>query len=530
MDEAALALSALSPFELQDELGRYAAKADVAEVLDAGKGQPNWLATTPRHAFHLLGQFALSEAEHGERSPDAGWYPEIDGIAERLKDYVDKQDDAPGAALLGDVVDHGVTALGFDAEAWVAELVVGILGDRYPQPHRMLTHVEQLVHEYLLVTHGVPPSSPGGFRLFATEGAAAAMSYCFQSLRRNGLLGPGDKIAVATPVFSPYLQIPSMAEFGFEIVHVEADQAAGWQYPMGELSKLLDPGVKAFFLVNPGNPDTRSLGADELRTIREIVAQRPDLIILADTAYATFVDGFHSLIAELPQQTVCVHSFSKHFGATGERLAFIAMHEDHVIDRLLREQPPGERGFRAERYRTVTDDLDSFAFVDRVVADSREVALYHIAGLATPQQVKMALFAGFALLDSGREYLAMTRQVLERRLHGLLEPLELDMPTGADSHYYTLLDVVELARRRHGEDFARWLLVSQHPLAFPIHLAERYGVVALPGRGFEATSWSVRISLANLADDAYPRIADAIHATIDDLHTIYAESAGHEGT
>lgn len=523
-------LDDLSPFELQDELGRLAQKADVPEVLDAGKGQPNWLASTPRHAFHLLGQFALGEAEKASIRPDAGWYPDLDGIADLLDAYIAEHKDEPGAETLAAVVAHGIDSLGFDRSEWVSELVMGALGDRYPWPHRMLTHVEQILHQYLIETHCRGEQPPGTFRLFGTEGGAAAMSYCFQSLRRNGLLVPGDTIAIGTPVFSPYLQIPMLSEFGFEIMHIKADQSAGWRYPVSELAKLRDPKVKAFFLVNPGNPGTRALGQDEMQVVKDIIANdRPDLIILTDTAYATFVDGFRSFLAELPQNTIGVHSFSKHFGATGERLAFIAMHEDHVIDKLLKEQPPGERGYRAERYRTVTDDLDTFEFVDRVVADSRDVALYHIAGLATSQQVKMALFAGFAMLDKGHAYLAMTREVLEMRLRALLKPLEVDMPSDdADTHYYTLLDIVELARRRHGEDFAKWLVASQHPLEFPIHLAEKYGVVALPGRGFEATSWSVRVSLANLPDTAYPKIADAVHGTIDDMQAAYLEQQGEK--
>lgn len=522
-------LDGLSPFELQEELERLAEKSGVDEVLDAGKGQPNWLASTPRYAFHLLGRFAVGIAEEASIRPDAGWFPELHGLAGRLRDFLVEHKDDPGAALLGAVVTHGVEALGFEENAWVAELTVGVLGDRYPWPHRMLAHVEKVLHEYLMTTHASGSATTGRpkgrFRLFGTEGGAAAMTYCFQSLRRNGLLGPGDTIAIGTPIFSPYLQIPMLSEYGFEIVYVRADEDKGWRYPAAELDKLRDPAVKAFFLVNPGNPDTRPLNADERAVLRDIVAtDRPDLIILTDTAYATFVQSFHSLLAELPHNTVGVHSFSKHMGATGERIAIIAMHEDHVIDRLLREQPEGERGFRAERYRTVTDDLDKFKFVDRVVADSRDVALYHVAGLATPQQVKMALFAGFALLDAGRAYLKMTREVLEMRLRALLEPLELDMPGGETTNYYSLLDILELARRRHGDDFARWLQDSQHPLAFPIHLAERYGVVALPGRGFEATSWSVRISLANLRDTAYPTIAAAVHAALDDLQTAYEKS------
>jgi aspartate 4-decarboxylase len=522
----AVELDALSPFELQDELGRLAAKADVAEVLDAGKGQPNWLAVTPRHAFLLLGRFALEVAEQTATHPDAGWYPErTAGIAKRLTSFVTQHKQDPGAALLKAAVDHGIKQLGFEPDAWVAELTVGMLGDRYPRPHRMLTHVEQVLHEYLLATHCAGRKPKGRFRLFGTEGGAAAMAYCFQSLRRNGLIGPGDKIAVGTPVFSPYLQIPVLSEYGFEIVHIKADEARGWRYPAEELNKLRHPGIKAFFLVNPGNPDTRALGKDELQQIKEIVASaRPDLIILTDTAYATFVDGFHSLLEVLPRQTIGVHSFSKHMGATGERLAIIAMHEEHVIDQLLREQPPGQRSFRSERYRTVTDDLDDFEFVDRVVADSRDVALYHVAGLATPQQVKMALFAIFILLEQGQAYLGMTRTILIGRLRSLLEPLEVAMPSGDENtHYYTLLDIVELARNRHGDDFATWLAVAQHPLELPIRLAEQHGIVALPGRGFEAMSWSVRISLANLPDDAYPKIADAVHAVIDDLFTTYKE-------
>jgi aspartate 4-decarboxylase len=528
MNQSSIAdLDDLSPFELQDELGRLAQKADVPEVLDAGKGQPNWLASTPRYAFHLLGQFALAQAEKVSIRPDAGWFPDLDGMDERLAAYLDEHRDHPGAETLGAVVDLGVEKLGFERNAWVGELAVGMLGDRYPWPHRMLAHVEQLLHLYLTVTHLGPTPPEGRFRLFGTEGGAGAMSYVFQSLQRNGLLVPGDSIAIGTPIFSPYLQIPMLAEFGFDMVYIRADEKRDWRYPANELGKLRDPKVKAFFIVNPGNPGTRAMGAEELAVVRDIVVNdRPDLIVLTDTAYATFVEQFHSFLAELPHNTIGVHSFSKHFGATGERIAILAMHEDHVIDKLLQQQPPGERGYRAERYRTVTDDLDEFAFIDRVVADSRQVALYHVAGLATAQQVKMALLAGFALLDKGQAYLAMTREVVEMRLRALLGPLELDMPADkADTHYYSLLEILELARRRHGDAFAKWLNDTQHPLSFPIHLAEKYGIVALPGRGFEATGWSVRISLANLRDTDYPTIAAAVHATIDDMYADFEKGS-----
>jgi aspartate 4-decarboxylase len=522
LDPARLTLlDTLSPFELQTELGVLAARSG-APVLDAGKGQPNWLATTSRYAFHLLGRFAVGEAERSATHPDAGWHIDPRGVADRLAGFLDDHRDEPGAGLLSDAVALGITRLELVPDVWVGELVDGILGDRYPSPHRALAHVERLLHEYLLATHCAEGAPPGRFRLFATEGGAAAMTYVTQSLRRNGVLERGDRIAVGVPIFTPYLQIPTLEEFGFDIVYLRAAEELGWRYPASELERLRDRSIKAFFLVNPGNPGTRALSADERRVLTDVVSEdRPDLIILVDTAYATFLDGFHSLLADLPRQTIGVHSFSKHFGATGSRLAFIAMHEDHVVDDLLRHQPDDDKALQAARYRSVTDTADKLAFVDRAVAESRDVALYHIAGLSTPQQVQMALHAAFVLGDAGRTYLQMTRDVLQGRLHTLLDPLGVPFPTDGDTHYYTLLDVLQLAELRHGKAFADWLLAYEHPLTFPIMLAERAGVVGLPGRGFEAPTWSVRISLANLPETAYPAIAKAVHTVLDELHSSY---------
>src|SRR5688572_8519529 len=51
----------LSPFEIKDELIKLAKKTSrttQSAFLNAGRGNPNWVATRPRDAFFLLGQFA----------------------------------------------------------------------------------------------------------------------------------------------------------------------------------------------------------------------------------------------------------------------------------------------------------------------------------------------------------------------------------------------------------------------------------------------------------------------------------------
>jgi aspartate 4-decarboxylase len=69
-------LEKLSPFELKDLLIKAAKKSSDASatmMLNAGRGNPNWIATTPREAFFLLGKFALSEARLDRDEPGSAW-------------------------------------------------------------------------------------------------------------------------------------------------------------------------------------------------------------------------------------------------------------------------------------------------------------------------------------------------------------------------------------------------------------------------------------------------------------------------
>ncbi len=55
----------LSPFEIKNDLAAIATKTSrAAQVayLNAGRGNPNWIATEPRSGFFLLGQFAITES------------------------------------------------------------------------------------------------------------------------------------------------------------------------------------------------------------------------------------------------------------------------------------------------------------------------------------------------------------------------------------------------------------------------------------------------------------------------------------
>src|SRR6202048_3645159 len=85
---------ALSPFEIKDELinlAKATSRTTQSAFLNAGRGNPNWIATTPREGFFLLGQFALTESTRVmEHSAGIGGMPQASGIADRFGAWLEK--------------------------------------------------------------------------------------------------------------------------------------------------------------------------------------------------------------------------------------------------------------------------------------------------------------------------------------------------------------------------------------------------------------------------------------------------------
>ena len=100
-DEARL--SHLSPFEVKArllEIATASARRRHARMLDAGRGNPNWVATTPRSAFFLLGEFALTESRRVWNEVDLGGMPSREGIASRFARFLADNAERDGATLL----------------------------------------------------------------------------------------------------------------------------------------------------------------------------------------------------------------------------------------------------------------------------------------------------------------------------------------------------------------------------------------------------------------------------------------------
>lgn len=501
----------LSPFELKNELIDLAADNKAAStMLNAGRGNPNWIATEPREAFFLLGSFALSESRRDWDEWDGfGGMPGKEGIADRFAAFLQANRDKPGAGLLQGALGYG----DFDRDDWIWELTDAVIGDHYPEPDRMLKHVESVVHDYLVkeMCAGQAPAQP--YDIFAVEGGTAAMCYIFDTAIINGILRKEDTIAIMTPIFTPYLEIPHLERYQFKTLELAAtkvnqDGVHTWQYEQSELDKLADPSVKALFVVNPSNPPSVMLAQDSLDHIAKIIeTSNPELTIITDDVYGTFVNGFRSLMSTAPRNTIGVYSFSKYFGATGWRLGVIAVNQDNIFDGKLANLPQEDKDRLNDRYGTISLDPASIKFIDRLVADSRQVALNHTAGLSLPQQAQMALFSLFALLDDQDVYKRTCQTIIARRMHALTKGMGIPVPKDdLAAHYYIELDILSYVERTWGKEFADWLQQNFEPVDPVFRLAEKGSVVLLNGGGFDGPEWSVRVSLANLKMEAYEQI------------------------
>jgi aspartate 4-decarboxylase len=214
-------------------------------------------------------------------------------------------------------------------------------------------------------------------------------------------------------------------------------------------------------------------------------------------------------MAELPHNTIGVYSYSKHFGCTGWRLGVVAIHQNNVFDKLLAKLPAKDRSLLNRRYSSITLAPEKLKFIDRMVADSRQVALNHTAGLSMPQQIQMALFSLFALLDTEDSYKTLCGLIVRRRLKALFHGIGLTPPVDENrASYYAELDLMVWAQQLYGHEFVEFLRKNYECTDVLFRLAEKSGVVLMPGGGFGGPEWSVRVSLANLPEDTYPKIGE----------------------
>jgi len=159
-------------------------------------------------------------------------------------------------------------------------------------------------------------------RIAVTMGASGAFPLAFLAA-----FDPGDRVAMATPFYPPYVNI--LTALGMIPVMLEAGPETRFQ-PTVEMLEKLDPRPQGLIVASPCNPAGTMLHPDELSAIARW-CHANDVRLISDEIYHGLnYDSPIATAAAFSPSAVVVNSFSKYFSMTGWRIGWLALPEDLV--------------------------------------------------------------------------------------------------------------------------------------------------------------------------------------------------------
>ncbi len=161
-----------------------------------------------------------------------------------------------------------------------------------------------------------------GDNLYLTVGAAAALCCCL-----NGLVCPGDQVAVLAPYFPEYKVFIEKA--GAAMTLVDADiEAFQINFPL--LEQALTPHTKAVLVNSPNNPSGAVYSRETARHLADLLEAKSaqfghPIYLIADEPYREIVfDGVQvPYLPQFYQNTLVCYSWSKSLSLPGERLGYV---------------------------------------------------------------------------------------------------------------------------------------------------------------------------------------------------------------
>ena len=287
------------------------------------------------------------------------------------------------------------------------------------------------------------------------------------------LFGPGDEVLIASPYWTSYPEIVTLARA--EPVFVAGSEARDLRVTPDDLEAATTESTRGFIYSSPSNPTGSVYSLDELRSVAEWARDR-GIWLIADEIYRPIYFGDDreeaAGLLDLPESSlgpfVLVDGASKAFAMTGWRIGF--------------------------------------TWTEPEVAKEITALQSHItSNAATPSQ--MAALAAYGDPERANAAVAEMRKAFRRRrdlvtrlLSELLPELSYVTPQGA---FYVFLRVDGVLR---GEDtdatrFCSWLLSEA-------------GVALVPGAAFGDDRFA-RLSYAtsdDVLEDAIRRMAAAVRA------------------
>ncbi len=142
------------------------------------------------------------------------------------------------------------------------------------------------------------------------------------------LLGPGDEAIIPAPYWVSYPDMVRLA--GANPVILETGIERDFKMAPDQLRDAMSERTRLLILNSPSNPTGASYSAAEIREIGVVLADHPNVAIVADDMYEKIYwadepfQSFASACPDLFNRTVTVNGVSKAYAMTGWRIGFAA--------------------------------------------------------------------------------------------------------------------------------------------------------------------------------------------------------------
>jgi len=157
-------------------------------------------------------------------------------------------------------------------------------------------------------------------RIAVTVGASGAFPLAFLAA-----FDPGDRVAMATPFYPPYVNI--LTALGIEPVMLEAGPETRFQPTVAMLERLT-PRPDGLIVASPCNPAGTMLQPAEMTAIAAWCHAAGVRLISDEIYHGLHYDHPIVTAAALSPSAVVVNSFSKYWSMTGWRIGWMVLPED----------------------------------------------------------------------------------------------------------------------------------------------------------------------------------------------------------
>lgn len=200
-----------------------------------------------------------------------------------------------------------------------------------PSPFQGLEGFREAISAKLQIENKVQGLSQDN--VLVTQGATQGIYLCI-----NTLVEEGDEILLPLPAWGYFNDVLKNRKVNIKTVQTQVKNQ--YKVTASELEQNLTQDTKMLIFTHPGNPGGGVYTYQELEEIVKVIEKFPKLIVLSDEMYELLVFNKEkpffplSLFPSIVNQIITINGFSKSFGLTSWRIAYVYSHNQEFINKL----------------------------------------------------------------------------------------------------------------------------------------------------------------------------------------------------